>query len=268
MDLHFLLDTADTLQSALESDASRGEVWVKASWALGNLTDAFILNKEEGLADAVPDGPLLELLETCASACQKLPKGGNSADRVRCNAVRAAGNIVRLIDFRGWDEMAGNMSLFSLGKRGKDAVEKIVFTLVDAATKSCDMKVRWNACYAISGLLKNSTLYDNSCAYDDLVTKIVLTLCHLAKLVEKGDLVLLGEIIDPYLENTQSQMISRSHSLVPEKASFIGEAALCLAAFRKNDAASLTRIEDECLSKLIKIFSPDNSKKFSGVYPF
>ncbi|XP_046390229.1 HEAT repeat-containing protein 6 [Ischnura elegans] len=338
-DLLFLLDTCDTLQSALDGDASRGEVWSKASWALGNLCDALVRNREEGFSEELPEGSLLELLEACAASAQPLPKSGSNGDRVRFNGVRAAGSVIRLIDFRGWDEMAGSMSLFSLGKRGKEMTEKVVVTLVEAATKSSNMKVRWNACYSISSMLKNTSLYSSSGAYDDLVTKtkvfpalnslvrdfcnlkvrinaalalsspsrhanygqrnfleawkallegldntqrscfditgynhqsnlidqIILTLCHLANLVEKTDLAQLGEILDPYLENTQAQMLRRSQTLVPEKASRIEEAASHLASMKKSpngNTVCFTRSEEEGLSKLLKVFSIEEIKLY------
>ncbi|XP_071446513.1 HEAT repeat-containing protein 6 [Hetaerina americana] len=336
-DLHFLLDTFDTLQSALGNDHGRGEVWSKASWALANLCDALVRNREEGISEELPDGPLLEMLEACASASQPLPKSGNNGDRVRFNGVRAAGSIIRIIDFRGWDEMIGSMSLFSLGKRGKKAAENVSIALVEAASKSCNMKVRWNACYAISSMLKNTSLYSNSGAYADLVIQpkvfpavcslvrdfsnlkvrinaalalsspplhsnygqrnfleawksllegldnsqrsgldiaghnhqsnlidqIILTLCHLAKLVEKADLSQLGNFLDPYIENTQAQMIRRSQTLVPEKASHIEEAASHLALLKKNstgDTNSLTKSEEEGLKKLLKVFTVQENK--------
>lgn len=88
---------------------------------------------------------LFRLFEITAPAC-------NDNDKVRTNAARTLGNLLRLI------------------KSSQIVIEKWHHICLDAIQKLCDqaklsgtnsnMKVKWNACYAIGNFMKNEAMFD------------------------------------------------------------------------------------------------------------
>lgn len=65
------------------------------------------------------------------------------------SATRGLGNILRLIKE---EHVTKNPQLKSL-------CEKAIDKLMDCACKVSNMKVRWNACYAMGNAMKNNTLF-------------------------------------------------------------------------------------------------------------
>lgn len=88
---------------------------------------------------------LWRLFEITAPAC-------SDNDKVRTNAARILGNLLRLI------------------KPNQVVIEKWQIVCFDAIKKLCDqaklsgtnwnMKVKWNACYAIGNFMKNAVIFD------------------------------------------------------------------------------------------------------------
>lgn len=95
--------------------------------------------------EEISEDLLLRLFEMTAAAC-------NDNDKVRTNAARTLGNLLRLI------------------KSSQISVNKWHTICLDAIQKLCDqaklngtnanMKVKWNACYAIGNFMKNTIMFD------------------------------------------------------------------------------------------------------------
>ncbi|KAF2895184.1 hypothetical protein ILUMI_10984 [Ignelater luminosus] len=138
-DSGFVVDVAETIHQTLQDENMT--VRIKASWSLGNLSDALVLNQSATDMEEFPNSLLLRLL-------QMTIKIANDNDKIRVNAVRALGNLLQLITRE-----------FINQTNFKDVVEKGIDALVKNATVGTNMKVRWNSCYAIGNILKNSSLY-------------------------------------------------------------------------------------------------------------
>ncbi|KAF9583603.1 HEAT repeat-containing protein 6 [Lunasporangiospora selenospora] len=115
-------------------------VRVRASWAVGNLCDAFVLLKTED-REAV----LLELLslafwtkimQTALMVCQ-------DHDKLKPNGVRAIGGLLR-VTFEG-----------ILERERHSLVKEAVHTLLKHMEHG-SLKGRWNACYAMQNILSNA----------------------------------------------------------------------------------------------------------------
>nr|CAD7260754.1 unnamed protein product [Timema shepardi] len=173
-DIHFVMDTAEFILQGL-GDKSLG-VRIKASWSLGNLSDALALNKMNSGNEDIPDFLLLQLLQASISSAKDNDKVGleemnphlrggrvenhlekttpSSPDRdsnldlpvlsgrahhdkrVRSNAVRAVGNLLRLLE---------EPTLCDPSFKG--AVQDAVDVLVQNSTSGSNMKV-FSLCYA------------------------------------------------------------------------------------------------------------------------
>ncbi|XP_050301710.1 HEAT repeat-containing protein 6 [Anthonomus grandis grandis] len=144
----FVVDTAESVLQALKDDNLN--VRIKASWSLGNLSDALVLNSKklcDNNEDSIPDKVLLRLLE--ASICC-----ANDNDKIKVNNVRACGNLLQLVD-----DILLEKECF------KDASSQAMNSLIQASTVGFNMKVRWNACYALANVLKNEHLYSKLDAF-------------------------------------------------------------------------------------------------------
>ncbi|PSN51517.1 hypothetical protein C0J52_09941 [Blattella germanica] len=97
----------------------------------------------------IPSDLLLKLLETSIKASQ-------DNEKVRTNAVRAVGNFLRLVS----EDVLGSF---------REPAERAVAILVKNASTGGYMKVRWNACYAIGNMLRNSALYAEPFSWQSLV---------------------------------------------------------------------------------------------------
>lgn len=88
---------------------------------------------------------LLRLFEATTPTC-------NDNDKVRTNAARILGNLLRLI----------NPNQISISKWQVvciEAIEKLCDQAKLNGTNS-NMKVKWNACYAIGNFMKNPVIFD------------------------------------------------------------------------------------------------------------
>lgn len=150
------MDVAETIHRTLQ-DVNM-TVRVKASWSLGNLSDALVLNQSATDMEEFPNSLLLRLLQITI-------KIANDNDKIRVNAVRALGNLLQLITRE-----------FINQTNSRDIVEKGIDALVKNATVGTHMKVRWNCCYAIGNILKNSSLYSSN---DNRKEKLFNTLMEL-----------------------------------------------------------------------------------------
>lgn len=139
-DLTFMSDAAHTILTLMTDQSTT--VRMKAAWALANFCDALALNREnkdEEFLEDFSDSLLLKLFETATNASQ-------DNDKIRSNGVRALGNLLRYLS----DKSLENSEI-------QVAIQTAVKSLVQNTTSGI-MKVRWNACYALSNLLKNTFL--------------------------------------------------------------------------------------------------------------
>ncbi|KAJ3047828.1 HEAT repeat-containing protein 6 [Rhizophlyctis rosea] len=137
-DMLFLIDVATTIPQYV-SDPNLN-VRIRASWALANLCDAFIgigqRDESVSLEDAgLGEGLILEMVRAGLGAAK-------DNDKCRSNGVRALGNIVRICP------------VVFLNKEAERLVKEVVLVVlknVDSGT----VKARWNACYALTNMLKH-----------------------------------------------------------------------------------------------------------------
>ncbi|XP_053684923.1 HEAT repeat-containing protein 6 [Sabethes cyaneus] len=114
---------------------------VKASWSLGNITDAMVLNNNEPGIGRVQDDMLKQILQSAIAAA-------NDNDKVRCNTVRTIGNVLRILQL----EPLSHAVWIQLCQK---AVEKLMQNIL--ATNN--VKVKWNACYAIGNMMRNELMF-------------------------------------------------------------------------------------------------------------
>lgn len=137
-------------------------VRVKSSWALANVTDALVNNLADLQRDDIPDDLLLRLFEISGTIC-------DDCDKVRTNAARIIGNLLRLITeehlrVENW-QVVCMRALQNLTRQVK---------LPDSGA---NMKAKWNACYAIGNFLKNPIVYmSKAAAFNWQVSKRQMTL--------------------------------------------------------------------------------------------
>nr|CAD7428030.1 unnamed protein product [Timema monikensis] len=147
-DIHFVMDTAEFILQGL-GDKSLG-VRIKASWSLGNLSDALALNKMNSGNEDIPDFLLLQLLQASISSAK-------DNDKVRSNAVRAVGNLLRLLEeptlcdpsFKGAVQDAVDV-LVQNSTSGSNMKSGVFNVLGDLVANFRNFKVRINAALALS----------------------------------------------------------------------------------------------------------------------
>ncbi|XP_028278203.1 HEAT repeat-containing protein 6 [Parambassis ranga] len=140
-DVMFVADTANTILAALDDRCTN--VRTKAAWSLGNLTDTLVINMERvgvDFQEELSDMLLLKILQAAT-------RGAADKDRVKCNAVRAIGNLLHFL-------CQTQMSRAVFQGPLEDAVHALVKTVQSEAV----MKVRWNACYALGNAFRNPAL--------------------------------------------------------------------------------------------------------------
>lgn len=76
----------------------------------------------------------------------------NDNEKVRMNAVRIYGNLLRLIN-------SNQIELRKWQKVCCEAIQKLS-EQAKIATTGSNVKVKWNACYAIGNFMKNSVIFD------------------------------------------------------------------------------------------------------------
>ncbi|CAH0563740.1 unnamed protein product [Brassicogethes aeneus] len=156
-DTGFVVDTAEAIHRSLKD--TNFNVRVKASWSLGNLSDALFLNHSKLQSDEdLPPDLLLKLLEASVG-------GAKDNDKIKMNAMRALGNLLQLFS----DNFEQNLSY-------KTILDNAFSALVKASNTGSNMKVRWNACYAIGKALKNPILYSPSLKWQSSVFTVLTEL--------------------------------------------------------------------------------------------
>ncbi|XP_065366080.1 HEAT repeat-containing protein 6 [Calliphora vicina] len=146
-DLVFIENTAElTLRLVKDSNLV---VRVKSFWSLGNISDALI---EKGTTEVshlrqerISDDLLYRLITAATTAC-------SDNDKVRCNAVRTLGNLLRLLTD---EHFSSENKKFNWGQ----TFAKSICKLTDCIRSSGNAKVKWNTCYAISNLMRNRTIF-------------------------------------------------------------------------------------------------------------
>ncbi|KAM9847037.1 HEAT repeat-containing protein 6 [Aulostomus maculatus] len=156
-DVMFVADAANTILAALDDRSPN--VRAKAAWSLGNLTDTLIINMEKvgvDFQDELSDMLLLKMLQAATRAAA-------DKDKVKCNAVRALGNLLHFLRQCQLTRSAFQSPL-------EDAVNVLIKTV-----QSVVMKVKWNACYALGNAFRNPALPLDSASWAGDAFSV---LCH------------------------------------------------------------------------------------------
>lgn len=130
----FIIDVALVIQRMLQDNSL--VVRIKASWSLGNLSDALVLNNEDSTKEEIPNDILLQLLQIAIQVSK-------DNDKIKVNAIRALGNLLQLVN----DEMIKQDAF-------KIAVNEGVSAVIKCCMTGTNMKLRWNSCYAVGKALK------------------------------------------------------------------------------------------------------------------
>ncbi|RVE63858.1 hypothetical protein OJAV_G00140570 [Oryzias javanicus] len=147
-DVMFVADTANIVLAALDDRSIN--VRARAAWSLGNLTDTLVANMQSvgvDFQEEFSDMLLLKMLQAATRA-------SSDKDRVKSNAVRALGNLLRFL-------RESQMTRSAFQRPLEEAFVALVKTVQSEAT----MKVRWNACYALGNAFRNPALPLKSAAW-------------------------------------------------------------------------------------------------------
>lgn len=138
-------------------------VRIKLIWSLGNISDALLENISENTNERISDEILWRLIHYSTKAC-------NDCDKVRCNAVRTLGNLLRLLTEKHFQHISYRTMI-------KNAIGK----LIDGIRSSGTAKVKWNSCYAVGNMLQNDRIFLYSGRYMDLSWQLSLfsALCNI-----------------------------------------------------------------------------------------
>ncbi|XP_050331563.1 HEAT repeat-containing protein 6 [Bactrocera neohumeralis] len=160
MNFVFIENTAELiLRLAGEGNMT---VRIKVIWSMGNISDALLENISDNTAEKISDEILWRLIQYSTEAC-------NDCDKVRCNAVRTLGNLLRLLTEKHFHHISDRTVI-------KSAISK----LIDGIRSSGTAKVKWNSCYAVGKVLQNERIFQYSSRYKDLTWQLPLfsALCH------------------------------------------------------------------------------------------
>ncbi|XP_071789810.1 HEAT repeat-containing protein 6-like [Asterias amurensis] len=142
-DVMFVADTANSILTCLED--SSVNVRIRAAWSLGNLSDALIANKDAGDSTFLGSFSDMLLQKLFAAAIA----GASDHDKVKSNAVRALGMLIRFARSQA-------LAKSSIQAVVNDAIKALLKNITTGAAMR--VKVRWNACYAMGNVFKNSSL--------------------------------------------------------------------------------------------------------------
>ncbi|XP_068125450.1 HEAT repeat-containing protein 6 [Hyperolius riggenbachi] len=140
-DVMFVADTANAILMSLNDKSPN--VRAKAAWSLGNLTDTLIVNMEtigQSFQEEFSDLLLLEMLKSATEASK-------DKDKVKSNAVRALGNLLHFLQ-----------PCHISKPRFSESIESAIRALIHTVLGESTMKVKWNACYALGNVFKNTAL--------------------------------------------------------------------------------------------------------------
>ncbi|XP_011187082.1 HEAT repeat-containing protein 6 [Zeugodacus cucurbitae] len=137
-------------------------VRIKVIWSMGNVSDALLENITDNANERISDEILWKLIQYSNQAC-------NDCDKVRCNAVRTLGNLLRLLTEKHFQHISERTVI-------KSAITK----LIDGIRSSGTAKVKWNSCYAVGNVLQNERIFLYSSRHKDLTWHAPLfsALCH------------------------------------------------------------------------------------------
>ncbi|XP_066465477.1 HEAT repeat-containing protein 6 isoform X2 [Eleutherodactylus coqui] len=140
-DVMFVADTANAILMSLNDKSPN--VRAKAAWSLGNLTDTLIVNMESmghTFQEEFSDLLLLKMLRSATEASK-------DKDKVKSNAVRALGNLLHFLQ-----------PYHIVKPRFSESIESSIQALIATVLGDGTMKVKWNACYALGNVFKNTAL--------------------------------------------------------------------------------------------------------------
>jgi len=156
-DAAFHIDVADAVLPHLprEGEARRTApdpnhraVRVSASWALANLTDTLVQAERERLATGEPEEFPVRLAQDILATSVISALDNSSAVNTKSNAVRCVGNMLFYLTM---ERVGSEQEFDALMSKGTDC-------LVANIKSGKIMKIRWNACYAASNILKKEGL--------------------------------------------------------------------------------------------------------------
>ncbi|KAM9320166.1 HEAT repeat-containing protein 6 [Gastrophryne carolinensis] len=140
-DVMFVADTANAILMSLNDKSPN--VRAKAAWSLGNLTDTLIVNMEtvgQSFQEDLSDMLLLEMLKSATEASR-------DKDKVKSNAVRALGNLLHFLQ-----------PYHILKPMFNKSIESAIRALISTVLGDSTMKVKWNACYALGNVFRNTAI--------------------------------------------------------------------------------------------------------------
>lgn len=118
------------------------QVRIKASWSLGNITDALLSSSETGDIEQISNDVFERLLIMCTETADQ-------TDRIRSNIMRSMGYLLRLIRNEHLEQ-----------KKWVDIFLEALNKLVANGLNKGNVKVKWNTCYALGTIMKNLDIYN------------------------------------------------------------------------------------------------------------
>lgn len=159
-DLCFIENTAESILRLMREPIL--QVRIKASWSLGNITDALLSSSDTGDIDEISNDILERLLIMCIETADQ-------TDRVRSNIMRSMGHLLRLLRKDHMDQ-----------KKWIDLFLSALNKLVTYGLNKGNVKVKWNSCYALATIMKNPNIFHSkatnqwqSIVYPALCTLII-----------------------------------------------------------------------------------------------
>ncbi|XP_035221258.1 HEAT repeat-containing protein 6-like isoform X1 [Stegodyphus dumicola] len=153
-DISFLSDVSECLKKSV--DDVNVNVRFKASWALGNLSDALFSNRDTTFLCKEISA---QFFYSTGMSCVHFSK---DSDRIKANAVRSLGNFLHYIPKQFLD-------LPPMQDFIRSSCEALKLAL-----SATFMKVCWNACYALGNVFKNPNLVKHKVIdLDDLLHSLL-----------------------------------------------------------------------------------------------
>uniref|UniRef100_A0A182K443 HEAT repeat-containing protein 6 n=1 Tax=Anopheles christyi TaxID=43041 RepID=A0A182K443_9DIPT len=144
---------------------------IKTSWSLGNATDALILNQQHHFQhestpleeySMISDELMRRILELALESA-------SDNDKVRSNAVRTIGNVLHLL--RPTQLQHPNWAALY-----RDAIDRLIQNVTVSST--VNVKVKWNACYALGNIMKNETFFLSGAGSGSWEGRVFPALCE------------------------------------------------------------------------------------------
>ncbi|XKL60803.1 hypothetical protein PGB90_007860 [Kerria lacca] len=134
--IQIIYDVADRIATSMNDENLN--VRAKAAWALGNLSDVLLSGREVDIP--IEEVPLLNILEQAV-------RTGSDHEKVKACSMRAIGNLLLLLE-------ENHLKIEKFQKLVIDAATTLIYN----ASNENNMKVRWNACYSLRNMLRNTVL--------------------------------------------------------------------------------------------------------------